>query len=369
MEDFSHFFDGMNPNETPQEIDPKKFKRYSMTDLLAVELPKWLVRDLLYERQIAVFFAPSGSYKSFLTLGLCSMLAHSMMWQGRRLKKRRIIYLAGEGFPLFGLRRLAWFKYHCKDPRDDNLEVINGTVNLMDDAEVDAFIASAQDALDTDVLVIDTLSASTIGHDENTSPVMTKAVANAQRIGQALCCAVIIVHHPGKDVARGLRGHSALSANIDAVWCGEKIEDGNKLVITTIKQKDGIADQMFGFAVHRVPLGVFDDDGVEITSLVLDPCDVPEHIKEQRNDFTKIVSVLKLDENPSPSIAQVVQRLLDNRLFDCKARAAATRVSKAIPVEWKPCDSFGKKVEVRRVPGENGQAHKITMRLLQADAK
>ena len=335
-----------------------------MTDLLGVTLPKWLIRDLIYERQIAVLCAPSGSYKSFLTLALCSMLVHPMTWQGRPLKMRRVIYLAGEGFPLFGMRRLAWFKHHKMEACDDGLEVVDGTVNLLDDDEVDAFIKLAKDALDTDVLVVDTLSTSTAGQDENTSPVMTKAVSNAQRIGRALGCAVIIVHHPGKDLERGLRGHSSLGANTDAIWLGEKIEDGKKLLITTVKQKDGIANKLFCFSVHLVPLGVFDDDGIEMTSLVLETCETPESVKEQRNDFCKVASVMKLDE--SLSIAQIADRLIEYKLMDCKKRAAQTRVAKAVPTEWTPHEQFGKMVELIRIPAEKtGQAHKVTMRLVQ----
>ena len=333
-----------------------------MSELLAVAMPKWLIRDLLYERQIAVLCAPSGSYKSFFTLALCSMLAHEMPWQGRPLKRRRVIYLAGEGFPLFGMRRLAWFKHHRMVPADDALEVIDGTVNLLDDADVDAFIASAADALDSDVLVIDTLSTSTAGQDENTSPVMTKAVSNATRIGRAIGSAIIIIHHPGKDVDRGLRGHSSLGANIDAVWTAEKIEFGCKLMITVAKQKDGTAGKAFCFSVHHVPLGIFDDDGIEMTSLALEPCDTPQAVKEQAEDFGKVASVLKLDE--TLSINQIVTRLLDYKLMTCKRRMAAARVACAIPIEWTPSIQFGKNVELIRVPGSNGKAHNITMRLV-----
>ena len=84
------------------------------------------------------------------------------------------------------------------------------------------------------------------------------------------------------------------------------------------------------FSVHRVALGVYDDDEIEMTSLALQPCETPRAVLDRRNDLNRVVSVMKLDE--ALSIAQVAQRLIDNKLVDCKTRRGAEmRVSKAVP--------------------------------------
>ena len=85
---------------------------------------KLVIRDLLFQQQIAVPYAPPGSYKSFVTIALCSMLAHGPEWQGRKLKRCRVVYMAGEGFPMFRYRRQAWFKHNAIPKEDDGFEVI-----------------------------------------------------------------------------------------------------------------------------------------------------------------------------------------------------------------------------------------------------
>jgi AAA domain len=350
-----------NANEMP------RFHRYKMTDLLALPIPKWLIRDMIYEKQVAVFCASSGSFKSFIALALCSMLAHEMPWMGRKLKKRRCIYLAGEGFPLFGQRRMAWFNYHGIDYADDGVEVIDGTVNLLDDADVDAFIESTKDCTDIDLLAIDTLSTSVAGEDENTSPVMSKAVENAKRIGRALGCAVLIIHHPGKDVERGLRGHSSLGANIDSVWMGKK--KNLTVSIETMKQRDGEDHKIFHFEAHVAPLGIYDDEGVEVCSLALTVCDEPEdfvageeseELKRER-DLQVIVSILKIDA----TMSQTALAKECTVRFDCKERQAIRRIGAAIPADvWTETKRLDKDVKVTRLlPEKVGQAHKIRMEM------
>lgn len=349
------------------EHSPKpRFKRYKMTELLNMKLPVWLIKDMLFEQQIAVFCATSGSYKSFIALAISCMLAHEMTWMGRKLKKRRVVYLAGEGFPLFGHRRMAWNIQHGKQFEDDGLEIIDGTVNLLDDKDVDAFIESMKDCPDIDLLTIDTLSTSTAGEDENTSPVMTKAVVNAKRMSRALKCAVLIIHHPGKDITRGLRGHSSLGANIDSVWIGEKT--GNKVKLVTEKQRDGEDKKVFYFHANSVDLGVYDDEGIEMTSLALTPCDAPtdEEIEIWKNrivgkDLDIIVKAMKI--NQGLSVAELAKLVALE--FQCGDRTAKKRINAAVPADtWTKTMRLDRPVTINRFAKDaaSGQPHKIFLK-------
>jgi len=340
--------------------NPPRFHRYKMKDILNSTIPKWLIRDLLFEKQIAVMCAPSQSFKSFIALALASMLAHAMEWQGRRLKQRRVIYVAGEGFPLFGLRRRAWFKHHKLQVENDGVEVIDGAVNLLDDKDVDAFIAAMADYIGLDLTVLDTLSTCTAGEDENLSAVMTKAIENAKRIGRALNCAILIIHHPGKDLSRGARGHSSLNCNIDAEWMVERKEMDMQVSMRVTKQKDGENGQIFHFDAHKVPLGILDDDGVEICSLALTPCAPPgERISADLADRVSIAAAMEIGESLSTS--GLAGRLL--RPLNCKTRAAIERIGKAVSTDWMSVRRGDQVVEVRRVIGGEGKATKVEMRL------
>ena len=215
--------------------------------------PNWLIRDLLFQQQIAVAYAPPGSYKSFVAIALCSMLAHGMEWQGRKLKQCRVVYVAGEGFPMFRYRRQAWFKHNGIPEQDDGFEVIQGAVNLTSTEDVLAFIEAMQADCDgLGLVVFDTLSTCIAGQNECDSSVMSLAVKNAKLIGTKLKCAVLIIHHPGKDVERGSRGHSSLLGDIDAEWRITRNGDDRVCKLKVTKQKDGEYGQEFYFAATSV---------------------------------------------------------------------------------------------------------------------
>src|SRR5690606_31022552 len=66
------------------------------------------------------------------------------------------------------------------------------------------------------VVIIDTLNRAAPGMDENSSVDMGHAIHAAKLIQQGLGGLVLLVHHSGKDAAKGMRGHSSLYAALDA---------------------------------------------------------------------------------------------------------------------------------------------------------
>jgi hypothetical protein len=78
----------------------------------------------------------------------------------------------------------------------------------------------------------------------------------------------MIVHHTGKDAARGARGHSSLRAAVDTELRVTVGEDGWRTVETT-KQRDMPADFERRFRLRVVELGR-DQDGDAVTSCVVE---------------------------------------------------------------------------------------------------
>ena len=66
-------------------------------------------------------------------------------------------------------------------------------------------------------------------------------------------CAVLGVHHTGKDAARGTRGHSSLPAAVDWSLAVTAQDDGAHLA-TVDKVRDGVGGD-FGFRLRVVELG------------------------------------------------------------------------------------------------------------------
>ena len=78
---------------------------------------------------------------------------------------------------------------------------------------------------------------------------------------------MLVVHHPGKDDARGIRGSSALFAACDAVI--KITANGNIREVTTEKVKEGVIETLFSYRLKQVSLGE-DEDGDEVTSCVVE---------------------------------------------------------------------------------------------------
>jgi len=246
-----------------------KFNRETLTQTLAKPFPQWLFKGLCYERGVGVLYGESQTFKSFIVLALAGMLAHGMEWNGRKLKKRGVIYVAGEGAAMIGLRRLAWLKHHGLPEEDDGLDLIPLAINLLDPVEVADFIARMKEYDTDDALIpLDTLSTMIAGKDENMAEVMSKVVAVGNQISVELNCTVLFVHHTGRDGDKA-RGSYALYGNIDFEW--KAIRENDMLVrLQVTKQKDGSLPHFF-FQAHKVLLGLFDEDGTERDSLALVP--------------------------------------------------------------------------------------------------
>lgn len=354
----------------PTKSTPR-FHRHKMSDLKSRPTPKWLIRDLIFQRQIGVVYAPPTSFKSFVALDLCSRLVHGLEWQVKKLKPCRVVYVAGEGFPMFYNRRLAWFKHHSIPVADDGLEVVGSSVDLTSTASVSAFIVEMkQDCDGVGLIVFDTLSTCTAGQNESDSAVMTSAIENAKLIGSVLGAAVLLIHHPGKDATRGARGHSSLKGNVDTEWLITRNEKDMRCTLKVTKQKDAEDGQLFHFTAHRVPLGLLDDDGVEMFSLALTPSEAPLDVKVGKQipikeaDRETIATLMKVDDRLSVNrVAKLIHKALS-----CGVRTATDRVKAAVPSEWTSVQISTGVVELRQVPdSKNDKWQVVQMRVQKVE--
>lgn len=97
----------------------------------------------------------------------------------------------------------------------------------------------AGEAKQLDILVIDTLHTATVGSDENSAKDSGIILAMAKKAIQELGCAVVLVHHTGKN-GNSERGSSALRGAMDSMILIEKISDqGTKAKMVCTKLKDG----------------------------------------------------------------------------------------------------------------------------------
>jgi KaiC/GvpD/RAD55 family RecA-like ATPase len=232
----------------------------------------WLIKHVLPRTGLAVIYGAPGSGKSFFALDMVATVARGSEWRGRKVRKGRAMYIAAEGSGGFASRGRAYLQAHGLTEID--LRVIGEAPNFFTGTGDEKHIAEEVRACGgADVIVIDTLSASSAGADENTGKDMNLIVGRMNKLQAATGALVVLVHHSGKDESKGARGWSGLKAAVDVeieVSRPDDEEPGRVARIT--KQKDGESGAAFGFELEMVELGL-DEDGDPIRSCVVKTTD------------------------------------------------------------------------------------------------
>lgn len=256
----------LEAGETPEADPPEpRFKLLSPDDLLTLPPLRWRVRGILPETGLAAIYGPAGSGKSFLVLDLLGAIAEGRPWFGRAVEPCPVCYVALEGEAGIAQRVRAYMARHGTP---EGLRVILSPLDIRkvgDRAGLAEVIRGA--GLAGGVLAIDTLSQSAPGADENSSVDMGGLIAALKDLQSSLGGLVVVLHHSGKDLLRGLRGHSSLLAALDAVI--EVSRDGDRREWKVSKSKDGGDGESQSFRLAVVELDV-DADGWPVTSCVVE---------------------------------------------------------------------------------------------------
>lgn len=252
----------------PASMTPRTgYRILSPENLLSSPVIRDLVHGVLPRNGIAGGIGASMSGKGFLFIDLMAVLAESGYWFGRRVDKVPVIYVCLEGAGGLHKRIRAWEKKNGR--KYPAIGIIIESFDLRDSAQVSALIAAIRaGGSASGVIVIDTLAQASPGTDENSSRDMGEIIAALQEIQAALGGLVLIVHHLGKDVTRGPRGHSSFLAALDA--CIEVRRDGDRREWIVAKAKDDSDGVEHPFRLEVVEVGQ-DEDGEAITSCVVVP--------------------------------------------------------------------------------------------------
>lgn len=197
------------------EANAKKFTFLSDRDLDNLPEPTWLVNGVLPEIGRIYLWGPPKSGKSFVAISLALAVAHGAPWFGRETQGGVVVYAMGEGVHGAG-RRLAAARAAYGLDFTDNLIVLPRAPQLKKDTE--AFASAIQTRIGdrkVRLIIVDTLARSAIGVDENSSQEMGELGDCLDWLYRRFDCAVMPVHHSGKDSARGMRGSNAMDGAAD----------------------------------------------------------------------------------------------------------------------------------------------------------
>lgn len=237
----------------------------------------YLLKHLIDRRSLVLVYGESGSGKTFFSVDLALHVATGSPWRGRRMSQGLVMYLAVENPGSVRNRVYAWREHHKPEPGAPFV-IVDAPMDLRDPKVEQAIVDGYQLALrehhaEPGVIVIDTLSRAMPGADENSPEDMTALIGACDRIRSETGAAIVMVHHAGKDLARGARGHSSLKAAVDV-----EVEVRDKVARVT-KNRDGESGVEFPFALELVNLGA-DQDGDEVVTCVV--VDQPEQSRPRK---------------------------------------------------------------------------------------
>ena len=237
----------------------------------------YLIKNWLGKNQMSVVYGPSNVGKSFFSLDMSFCVAGNIQWQGCKVRGGPVLYLATEGGNAFQSRVVALREEYGVD--DVPLAVRPSPIDLLrPEADLAALIELCK-SIEIEkgepiaMIVVDTLSRAMAGGDENGPTDMTSFIANLDALRDVTGAHIMIVHHSGKDTAKGARGHSSLRAATDTEI--ELQVEQSIRTATATKQRDLEPQSPIVFSLKVHELGK-DEDGDPVTTCTIQPADADE---------------------------------------------------------------------------------------------
>lgn len=266
---------------TPEPVRAKPDLEW-FDDIEAALADTYAIKGVIAVGAMSVIYGPSNSGKTFFALDMAFHIAIGATWRGRRVQQCAVLYLAAEGGRGIANRIVALKREYgvCDVPfalRRAGMDLLQNEADLQKVYDLAKEVMAKAPELPL-VIVVDTLSRVMAGGDENNAADMTALIRNIDMIREATGGHIMLVHHTGKDTARGARGHSSLRAATDTEIEVQVTDDNGELMraAQVTKQRDYQGGETFAFALKSISLG-YDQDGDEVTSCVVVCQDADEY--------------------------------------------------------------------------------------------
>jgi hypothetical protein len=253
------------------------FTLYSANHFQSLPEPMWLIDGVLPGTGLACVYGPSGLGKSFICFDMAATVALGRPWFGHPTKQTRVVYVPLEGRSGFSRRIRAWAVKHGINVPDD-VRFLKEPFGLNSNNDAEMLAGAINQCGGAGLIIIDTLNKAAHGADENSSAEMGRIIAGATTLQELTSALVLLVHHPGKDGSRGLRGHSSLHAALDSII--EIKKDGELIRWNLVKSKDGEDGINHAFRLLEVEIGC-DGTGKAIKSCVVQEVEGATSYKKQ----------------------------------------------------------------------------------------
>lgn len=243
------------------------------------EVPPQLVEGVLTAGGLSSVNGQPNAGKSYIAGHLALCVASGREWLGRRVAPGGwALYVAAEGAASVRARWQADRKHFGHEL--GRIALVARGLNMLDPSpDVDALIATAREVARLSgggpgLIVVDTVARVMVGGDENTAVDMGRLIGAADRLRETTGAHVMLIHHMGKDAARGARGHSSLKAALDTE-IEVTVDEATKTHYAKLTKQRDLPSKGETFACKFIPVELGTDQwGNPITACAVEPSEV-----------------------------------------------------------------------------------------------
>jgi len=236
------------------------------------EAPDELIEGLMTIGSSVVIYGDSNSGKTFFALSLAASIAEGVLCYGRKTDPGLVIYLASEAPGSIRSRMQAIKKHYGYSL--ENLAMVPVPMNFYsgdgDANDVIELVREVERLKGKPCRAIfgDTLARMSAGANENSGEDMGPVMARFDRVAAATKAAMTIIHHNGKDAAKGARGWSGIRAHIDTEI--EVVEKDGIRSATITKQRElpGKGEAIY-FKLEIIEMGETKFGGIATTCVAI----------------------------------------------------------------------------------------------------
>jgi len=317
-------------------VDLYESQTYKAERVFDLPRPRYIVPKLLLENSIATIYGQKGNGKTHYSLALALEIARGGEWNGHTLKPRPVFYLVGEGSSSVVERLEAW-KLSNKEDLPENFETghIQPAPQLLEAEQLLAFVELLQRRKwSSGVVFLDTFQTATVGLDEISGRDMGEAIEALKVIARETNSTVIIVHHAGKVLERGQRGHSSLGASVETEIEISQDSNSGSIKAKVVKMRTAPDGWETSYKLELISLPPIANNETE--------ADGDDYLLEWRS-----VPVLVPAQLPQARYKKQDERVLVNMLegFDLPDGYKRTDVEKLLNISRSPAGNVLKKLK------------------------
>ena len=317
-------------------VDLYESQTYKAERVFDLPRPRYIVPKLLLENSIATIYGQKGNGKTHYSLALALEIARGGEWNGHTLKPRPVFYLVGEGSSSVVERLEAWKQFTGEDlPENFETGHIQPAPQLLQADQLAGFVELLQRRKwSSGVVFLDTFQTATVGLDEISGRDMGEAIEALKVIARETNSTVIIVHHAGKVLERGQRGHSSLGASVETEIEVSQDSNSGSIKAKVVKMRTAPDGWETSYKLELISLPPIANNETE--------ADGDEYLLEWRS-----VPVLVPAQLPQARYKKQDERVLVNMLegFDLPDGYKRTDVEKLLTLKRSPAGNVLKKLK------------------------